>query len=99
MVTYPLLLVKARLQSAGKHTSSDRKYSGTLDAIERIYRTEGGAAPVHILPGGRAMLGAPALLHIHQHATASMGVALSRTLHAHLALRNCMRICRTYAQL
>ena len=45
VVTYPLLLVKARLQSAGKHTSSDRRYSGTLDAIERIYRTEGGAAP------------------------------------------------------
>ena len=45
VVTYPLLLVKARLQSAGKHTSSDRKYSGTVDAIERIYRTEGGAAP------------------------------------------------------
>ena len=43
VVTYPLLLVKARLQSAGKHTSSDRKYSGTVDAIERIYRTEGGA--------------------------------------------------------
>ena len=41
VVTYPLLLVKARLQSAGKHTSSDRKYTGTVDAIERIYKTEG----------------------------------------------------------
>ena len=45
VVTYPLLLVKARLQSAGKHTSSDRRYTGTADAIERIYRTEGGATP------------------------------------------------------
>lgn len=42
VVTYPLLLVKARLQSAGKHTASDRKYTGTLDAIDRIYKTEGG---------------------------------------------------------
>lgn len=42
VVTYPLLLVKARLQSAGKHTSHDRRYTGTLDAIERIWKTEGG---------------------------------------------------------
>ena len=41
VVTYPLLLVKSRLMSAGKHTSSDRKYTGTVDAIERIYKTEG----------------------------------------------------------
>ena len=41
VVTYPLLLVKARLQSAGKHTADDRRYTGTLDAIERIYKTEG----------------------------------------------------------
>ena len=46
VVTYPLLLVKARLQSAGKHTSSDRRYTGTVDAIERIYRTEGGVPPL-----------------------------------------------------
>ena len=41
VVTYPLLLVKARLQSAGKHTSQDRRYTGTIDAIEKIYKTEG----------------------------------------------------------
>ena len=41
VVTYPLLLVKARLMSAGKETSQDRKYTGTVDAIERIYKTEG----------------------------------------------------------
>ena len=44
VVTYPLLLVKSRLMSAGKHTSSDRKYTGTVDAIERIYKTEGDPA-------------------------------------------------------
>lgn len=52
IVTYPLLLVKARLQSAGKHTASDRKYSGTADAIERIYKTEGAAAPLALLAKG-----------------------------------------------
>ncbi len=41
VVTYPLLLVKARLQSAGKHTSQDRRYTGTLDAIDRIWKSEG----------------------------------------------------------
>lgn len=41
VVTYPLLLVKARLQSAGKHTADDRRYTGTADAIERIWKTEG----------------------------------------------------------
>ena len=44
VVTYPLLLVKARLQSAGKHTAEDRRYDGTLDALQRIWKTEG--APV-----------------------------------------------------
>ncbi len=41
MVTYPLQLVKARLMSSGKHTSAERRYTGTLDALERIWRTEG----------------------------------------------------------
>ncbi len=39
--TYPLLLVKARLQSAGKHSQLDRQYTGTADAIQRIWKTEG----------------------------------------------------------
>ncbi len=42
VVTYPLLLVKARLMSSGKHTSEERRYTGTLDALERIWKTEGG---------------------------------------------------------
>lgn len=50
VVTYPLLLVKARLQSAGKHTSQDRRYTGTLDAIERIWKTEGGCPAVYGYP-------------------------------------------------
>lgn len=41
MVTYPLQLIKARQMSAGKHTHADRKYAGTLDAILRIWRSEG----------------------------------------------------------
>ena len=41
LLTYPLLLVKARLQSAGKHTHADRRYTGTLDAVLRIWQNEG----------------------------------------------------------
>ena len=41
VVTYPLLLVKARLMSSGKHTSEERRYTGTLDALKRIWKTEG----------------------------------------------------------
>ena len=41
IVTYPLQLIKARLQSAGKHTHADRQYTGTLNAILRIWQTEG----------------------------------------------------------
>ena len=42
VLTYPLQLIKARLQSAGKHTHSDRRYTGTLDAVLRIWQNEGG---------------------------------------------------------
>ena len=41
LATYPLLLVKQRLQSAGRHTHAERQYSGTVDAVRRIWRTEG----------------------------------------------------------
>lgn len=46
--TYPLLLVKARLQSAGKHSQLDRQYTGTADAIHRIWRTEGTPLPAFL---------------------------------------------------
>lgn len=41
IVTYPLLLIKQRLQSAGKHTHADRKYTSTADAVRRIWQNEG----------------------------------------------------------
>lgn len=41
LVTYPILLVKARLQSANAHTTADRRYSGTVDAIRTIYAADG----------------------------------------------------------
>ena len=41
VLTYPLLLVKARLMAAGARTASDRVYAGTGDAIARIW-AEGG---------------------------------------------------------
>ena len=33
--------VKTRLQSEGRHTSADRRYSGSADAVKRIWQTEG----------------------------------------------------------
>lgn len=41
LVTYPILLVKARLQSANAHTTADRRYAGTADAIRTIYAADG----------------------------------------------------------
>ena len=41
IVTYPLQLIKARQMSSGKHTHADRQYTGTLNAILRIWKTEG----------------------------------------------------------
>ena len=43
IATYPLLLVKQRLQSAGRHTHVDRQYSGTVDAVQRIWKSEGAS--------------------------------------------------------
>ena len=41
VVTYPLQLIKARQMSSGKHTHADRQYTGTLNAILRIWKSEG----------------------------------------------------------
>ena len=41
ILTYPILLVKSRLQAASKHTHADLQYSGTYDALRRIWRKEG----------------------------------------------------------
>ncbi|KAL3158783.1 hypothetical protein ABBQ32_011511 [Trebouxia sp. C0010 RCD-2024] len=41
VLTYPILLVKQRLQAASKHTHADLKYSGTYDAVRTIWQKEG----------------------------------------------------------
>ncbi len=41
ILTYPVLLVKSRLQAASKHTHADLQYSGTYDALKRIWQKEG----------------------------------------------------------
>lgn len=41
ILTYPILLVKSRLQAASKHTHADLQYSGTYDALNRIWQKEG----------------------------------------------------------
>ena len=43
LVTYPLLLVKSRLMSTSAATRADLKYSGTWDALTRIYKDDGTA--------------------------------------------------------
>lgn len=43
VLTYPILLVKQRLQAASKHTHADLKYSGTYDAVRTIWQKEGEA--------------------------------------------------------
>ena len=71
--TYPLLLIKQRLQSAGKHTHKDRQYSGTTDAVRRIWKTE-GTVLLMIIPLApdwpdivmRAALPNPAPTHTHK---------------------------------
>lgn len=44
VLTYPVLLVKSRLQAMGKSTDPAMRYSGTMDAARRIFREEGPAA-------------------------------------------------------
>ena len=40
--------VKTRLQSEGKHTTADRRYNGSLDAVTRIWQEEGARPqPTH----------------------------------------------------
>ncbi|MEW5297348.1 MAG: hypothetical protein WDW36_000562 [Sanguina aurantia] len=40
LVTYPMLLVKNRLQAMNNHTEEEARYTGVFDAIRRIYRLE-----------------------------------------------------------
>eukprot|EP00891_Asterochloris_glomerata_P008839 jgi/Astpho2/8839/fgenesh1_pm.00129_%23_9_t len=41
VLTYPLLVVKSRLQAANKDTHVDLKYTGAVDAVTRIWKHEG----------------------------------------------------------
>ncbi|KAF6249924.1 mitochondrial carrier domain-containing protein [Scenedesmus sp. NREL 46B-D3] len=41
IVTYPMIVIKSRLQAAGSHTAADLQYAGTWDAIRRIWAEEG----------------------------------------------------------
>ena len=46
-MTYPMQLIKARQMSAGKHTHADRQYTGTMNAIIRIWKSEGSFLKLH----------------------------------------------------
>uniref|UniRef100_A0A383VEU4 Uncharacterized protein n=1 Tax=Tetradesmus obliquus TaxID=3088 RepID=A0A383VEU4_TETOB len=41
IVTYPMIVIKSRLQAAGSHTAAELQYAGTWDAIRRIWAEEG----------------------------------------------------------
>eukprot|EP00775_Hariotina_reticulata_P006943 gene6943-7161_t len=41
IVTYPMIVIKSRLQATSSHTAADLQYNGTWDAIVRIAREEG----------------------------------------------------------
>lgn len=41
VVTYPMIVVKSRLQATNEHTSDDNRYGGTSDAVARIWAEEG----------------------------------------------------------
>ena len=44
VVTYPILLVKSRLQSQSKGTDASLRYDGAIDALQRIAKEEGLSA-------------------------------------------------------
>lgn len=41
VMTYPLLLIKSRLMSQSKTDAAEMRYSGTVDALVRIYKQDG----------------------------------------------------------
>jgi adenine nucleotide transporter 17 len=41
IVTYPMIVVKSRLQAMGRHSDQQSSYLGTSDAIGRIWSQEG----------------------------------------------------------
>lgn len=43
VVTYPLLLIKSRLMSQSKTDAAEHQYSGTVDALLRIYKNDGAS--------------------------------------------------------
>lgn len=46
VVTYPLLLIKSRLMSQSKSDAEEHCYSGTIDALMRIYKNDGELPPI-----------------------------------------------------
>ena len=51
VLTYPLLVVKSRLQAANKDTHADLKYTGAIDAVTRIWKHEGEQLPWYHMKG------------------------------------------------
>ncbi|KAF5829311.1 mitochondrial carrier domain-containing protein [Dunaliella salina] len=78
LATYPLLVIKSRLQAANASTAAEARYSGVLDALIRILGTEGVAG---LFKGLRAkllqtVLGAAILMFVKEKSTAAVHKAL-----------------------
>jgi len=78
LATYPLLVIKSRLQAANASTAADARYSGVMDALVRILGTEGVAG---LFKGLRAkllqtVLGAAILMFVKEKSAAAVHKAL-----------------------
>eukprot|EP00884_Botryococcus_braunii_P011532 jgi/Botrbrau1/2037/Bobra.0047s0017.1 len=79
LATYPLQVVKSRLQNVSKHSASDRNYTGTADAIIRIYQSEGFAGFFHGLRTklAQSILAAALLMAVKEELTNSTRALLN----------------------
>lgn len=80
VVTYPMQLVKSRLQATGEGSLATRKYRGTLDAVQKIFEAEGMPGFYH---GFRAkifqsVLAAALLFVVKEKLTAGVRTAMAR---------------------
>lgn len=41
LCTYPMLVVKSRMQAVNRHTEGELRYEGVVDAVRKMARTEG----------------------------------------------------------
>ena len=73
-MTYPLLVVKSRLQAANKDTHVDLKYTGAVDAVTRIWKHEGEQLPPYCMK----VASIPPICYLKRTAAAVQGCSAAR---------------------